>query len=146
MSSCPACPCCWLHCSSAVPAAAVGHLVFNQSEAAAPVVPTGAQDTVATTGSWQVQPNAVNSGERWLSLPQARAGALQLTSARHAQHLLVLPRPRLWHSTAAVPREALLEVDVRDIDGTRRDAVVAAIREEAARIAQRRKVGRPGLP
>lgn len=40
----------------------------------------------------------------------------------------------------AVPREALLEIDVRDIDGPRRDAVVASIREEAARIAERRKV------
>ncbi len=41
-----------------------------------------------------------------------------------------------------MPREALLEIDVRDIDGPRRDAVVAAIRERAARIAAQRKVGR----
>lgn len=44
------------------------------------------------------------------------------------------------HLLPAVPREALLEVDVRDIDGLRRDGVVAAIREQAARIAERRKV------
>lgn len=40
----------------------------------------------------------------------------------------------------SVPREALLEIDIRDIDGPRRDSVVAALREEAARIAERRKV------
>ncbi|KAL4419542.1 hypothetical protein ABPG77_006873 [Micractinium sp. CCAP 211/92] len=61
---------------------------------------TGAIDTVATVGHWDVSPKAVNS----------------------------------------VPREALLEIDVRDIDGPRRDAVVAAIRERAARIAAQRKV------
>ena len=40
----------------------------------------------------------------------------------------------------SVPRGALLEIDVRDIDGARRDATVAAIVKEAAAIAKRRKV------
>ncbi|KAI3424303.1 hypothetical protein D9Q98_009857 [Chlorella vulgaris] len=40
----------------------------------------------------------------------------------------------------SVPREAVLEIDVRDIDGGRRDGVVAAITAEAASIAERRKV------
>lgn len=44
-------------------------------------------------------------------------------------------------TAAAVPREARLEIDVRDIDGTRRDGVVAAIRAKAAEIADKRKVG-----
>ncbi|KAI7836995.1 hypothetical protein COHA_009177 [Chlorella ohadii] len=61
---------------------------------------TGVIDTVATVGSWQVQPNAVNS----------------------------------------VPRETALEIDVRDIDGPRRDGVLAAIKAKAAAIAERRKV------
>jgi ureidoglycolate amidohydrolase len=60
----------------------------------------GVVDTVATVGSWHIQPNAVNS----------------------------------------VPREAALEIDVRDIDGPRRDGVLAAIKAEAAAIAARRKV------
>lgn len=51
---------------------------------------------------------------------------------------------RLRHITPpclhfAVPREALLETDVRDIDGPRRDGVLAAIQAEAAAIAARRK-------
>ncbi|EFN51633.1 hypothetical protein CHLNCDRAFT_140072 [Chlorella variabilis] len=40
----------------------------------------------------------------------------------------------------SVPREAVLEIDVRDIDRERRDGGVGSIREEAAKIAQRRKV------
>eukprot|EP00887_Chlorella_sp_A99_P008244 scaffold12.g8244.t1 len=40
----------------------------------------------------------------------------------------------------SVPREALLEIDVRDTDGARRDDVVALIKAEAARIAARRRV------
>jgi len=40
----------------------------------------------------------------------------------------------------SVPRGAVLEIDVRDIDGGRRDATVAAIVKEAAAIAKRRKV------
>jgi hypothetical protein len=51
-----------------------------------------------------------------------------------------LLRPHPATACAAVPREARLEIDVRDIDGPRRDSVVAAIRAEAAAIAQRRKV------
>lgn len=61
---------------------------------------TGAIDTVATAGRWEVLPNAVNS----------------------------------------VPRDALLEIDVRDIDAARRDAVVESIKSEAAAIAGRRRV------
>lgn len=61
---------------------------------------TGVGDTVATTGRWDIAPNAVNS----------------------------------------VPRRAVLEIDVRDIDGPRRDGVVASIRQEAETIALRRKV------
>ena len=40
----------------------------------------------------------------------------------------------------SVPREASMEIDVRDIDLARRDAVVGAIRKEAASIAERRRV------
>ena len=40
----------------------------------------------------------------------------------------------------SVPRGATLEIDVRDIDGERRDATVASIVKEAAAIAKRRKV------
>ena len=40
----------------------------------------------------------------------------------------------------SVPRGAVLEIDVRDIDGERRDATVASIVKEAAAIAKRRKV------
>jgi ureidoglycolate amidohydrolase len=61
---------------------------------------SGAGDTVATTGLWEVKPNAVNS----------------------------------------VPREARLEIDVRDIDGPRRDSVLNAIKQEANKIAQQRRV------
>lgn len=61
---------------------------------------TGAPDTVATVGRWEVRPNAVNS----------------------------------------VPREAILEIDVRDIDEARRDAVVASIENRARAIAASRKV------
>jgi N-carbamoyl-L-amino-acid hydrolase len=38
----------------------------------------------------------------------------------------------------SIPSRALLEIDVRDIDGERRDAVVAAIQAEASEIAARR--------
>eukprot|EP00878_Enallax_costatus_P013387 GHUV01013998.1.p1 GENE.GHUV01013998.1~~GHUV01013998.1.p1 ORF type:complete len:368 (+),score=58.17 GHUV01013998.1:286-1389(+) len=61
---------------------------------------TGADDTVGTTGIFEISPNAVNS----------------------------------------VPREARLAIDVRDIDGERRDAVVQAILYSAAQIAMKRKV------
>jgi ureidoglycolate amidohydrolase len=61
---------------------------------------SGAEDTVATAGRWEVAPNAVNS----------------------------------------VPREARLELDVRDVDAARRDGIVAALRAEAAAIAARRGV------
>lgn len=67
-------------------------------EAAA--VATGAPDTVATAGRWEVAPNAVNS----------------------------------------VPRDATLEIDVRDVDLERRDGVVATIKATAAEIASRRRV------
>ena len=40
----------------------------------------------------------------------------------------------------SVPRQATLEIDVRDIDGARRDRVVAAIRTAVAAIAKRRGV------
>ncbi len=40
----------------------------------------------------------------------------------------------------SVPRDATLEIDVRDIDGPRRDKVVAAITAAAAAIAKRRNV------
>lgn len=40
----------------------------------------------------------------------------------------------------SVPRGALLEIDVRDIDGERRDTTVAAIVAEVAAIAGRRNV------
>ena len=40
----------------------------------------------------------------------------------------------------SVPRGAVLEIDVRDIDGERRDATVASIVKEAAAIAKRRRV------
>ncbi|KAK9819221.1 hypothetical protein WJX74_007312 [Apatococcus lobatus] len=40
----------------------------------------------------------------------------------------------------SVPREASLEVDIRDIDGARRDQVVAAVRKAAGAIAGKRKV------
>ena len=40
----------------------------------------------------------------------------------------------------SVPRGVVLEIDVRDIDGGRRDATVASIVKEAAAIAKRRKV------
>ncbi|WIA31131.1 hypothetical protein OEZ86_001151 [Tetradesmus obliquus] len=61
---------------------------------------TGAEDTVGTTGIFEVSPNAVNS----------------------------------------VPREARLGIDVRDIDGQRRDTVVQSILDSAAAIAVKRKV------
>lgn len=40
----------------------------------------------------------------------------------------------------SVPRGAVVEIDIRDIDGTRRDKTVAAIVAEVAAIAQRRRV------
>lgn len=40
----------------------------------------------------------------------------------------------------SVPREAALEVDVRDVDADRRDGVVAEVLAEAARIAEARRV------
>lgn len=40
----------------------------------------------------------------------------------------------------SVPREARLGIDVRDIDGARRDGVVASILESAAAIAEKRRV------
>ncbi|KXZ51996.1 hypothetical protein GPECTOR_10g1018 [Gonium pectorale] len=40
----------------------------------------------------------------------------------------------------SVPREARLAIDIRDIDGPRRDSVVAAVLESAREIAERRKV------
>lgn len=40
----------------------------------------------------------------------------------------------------SVPRGAIIEIDVRDIDGTRRDKTVAAIVAEVAAIARRRRV------
>ena len=39
----------------------------------------------------------------------------------------------------SVPREALLEIDIRDINGTRRDEAVAKVVAAAAEIAARRK-------
>jgi ureidoglycolate amidohydrolase len=60
---------------------------------------TGALDTVATAGRWEVSPNAVNS----------------------------------------VPRIAALEIDVRDVNGTRRDAVLDDIKKDAEAIAASRK-------
>lgn len=41
----------------------------------------------------------------------------------------------------SVPRAAALEIDVRDIDASRRDKLVADILEQAKEIAERRKVG-----
>lgn len=102
------------------------------------LLPAGAEDTVATTGSWQVQPNAVNSGARgargwgWGRVGEGCNGGMQ--SGR------IVIEPLSFKFFAAVPREALLEVDVRDIDGARRDSVVAAIKAEAAHIAARRRV------
>ncbi|KAF8068205.1 hypothetical protein HT031_001891 [Scenedesmus sp. PABB004] len=61
---------------------------------------TGAEDTVGTTGKFEVSPNAVNS----------------------------------------VPREARLAIDVRDVDGARRDGVVSAILASASTIAAARRV------
>lgn len=61
---------------------------------------TGAADTVATSGRWEIGPNAINS----------------------------------------VPRDAALEIDVRDVDVVRRDAVVKEIQTKAAEIAVKRKV------
>ena len=61
---------------------------------------TGAMDTVATSGRWEVGPNAINS----------------------------------------VPRDAALEIDVRDVDFVRRDAVVNEIKSKATEIAKKRKV------
>ena len=123
----------------------------------------GAVDTVATVGSWQIQPNAVNSGDSVLA--SAQCACLPCTVSRaparampHAACLMQLPATtrapchvhwmdlrRLRHITPprlhfAVPREAQLEIDVRDIDGPRRDGVLAAIQAEAAAIAARRKV------
>ena len=40
----------------------------------------------------------------------------------------------------SVPRSAVLEIDIRDIDGARRDATVAAIVKEVGAIAKRRRV------
>ena len=40
----------------------------------------------------------------------------------------------------SVPRNAVLEIDIRDIDGTRRDSTVAAIVKEVGDIAKRRRV------
>lgn len=40
----------------------------------------------------------------------------------------------------SVPRDASLEIDVRDIDGPRRDGVVAAVKQAAEAIADKRKV------
>lgn len=40
----------------------------------------------------------------------------------------------------SVPREAYLGIDIRDIDGTRRDRVVSAVIASANKIAERRKV------
>ena len=61
---------------------------------------TGAVDTVATTGRWEIGPNAINS----------------------------------------VPREAALEIDVRDVDEERRNAVVKKIITGAQEIAAKRAV------
>lgn len=40
----------------------------------------------------------------------------------------------------SVPREALLDIDIRDIDRDRRDVVVDSVKEAAADIAKRRGV------
>jgi len=61
---------------------------------------TGEIDTVATTGRWEISPNAVNS----------------------------------------VPSKASIEIDVRDVDQQRRDALVKSIKTEAASIAEKRGV------
>lgn len=63
------------------------------------VLNAGSNDTVGTTGRWEISPNAVNS----------------------------------------VPRQALLEIDIRDINGKRRDAILGDITQEAKIIAARRK-------
>lgn len=60
----------------------------------------GSNDTVGTTGFWEIGPNAVNS----------------------------------------VPRHARLGVDIRDIDGERRDMVVDMVKERAEQIADMRRV------
>ena len=46
----------------------------------------------------------------------------------------------LPNTVNSIPREAKLEIDVRDIDGARRDTVVAAAVAAAAEIASRRGV------
>ena len=40
----------------------------------------------------------------------------------------------------SVPREAALEIDIRDIDADRRDRLVADVLEAAKKVAERRKV------
>ena len=72
-------------------------------------------------------------------LPSPSARSTQRAAA--AQPASKRKTARCFPAFPAVPREALLEIDIRDTDGPRRDSVVAAIREEAGRIAERRKVG-----
>ena len=40
----------------------------------------------------------------------------------------------------SVPREAVLDIDIRDIDKARRDSIVQSVKEAAAGIAKRRRV------
>ena len=73
----------------------------------------------------------------WMHAAGGAAGKL------HPQLRLSMLRASLL-SHSPVPREAVLEIDVRDIDGPRRDGVLASIKAEAQAIAARRKVGGSG--
>lgn len=131
-------------------------------------------DTVATVGSWQVQPNAVNSGTLgWLFYLGLQLRHLQV-ACHHVLNYNIFLLSTVFNSApgssagnrcarhwspyvcnesvffcpplcSTVPRETALEIDVRDIDGPRRDGVLAAIKAKAAAIAERRKVGWVGL-
>ena len=62
--------------------------------------------------------------------------ALSAGSAFAQNSLQVLPG-----AVNSIPREVRLEIDVRDIDGARRDGVLAAIRAAAKAAAERRGCG-----
>lgn len=143
---------------------------------------TGAEDTVGTTGIFEVSPNAVNSVPREARLAIGRSPpATELTGLQlcrvtacldqlanfrashygtgqcrqlscikdtrnqlHASTVAFVCTVALAASNGAVVgcccRCLPVGADVRDIDGVRRDGVVASILDSAAAIAKRRKV------
>ena len=110
------------------------------------VLDTGAVDAVGTTGHWQVKERASHFSV--LQLCTAGLGMLPFFfNPGRVKEQVQWPNPGLRglnfrgaqigpNVLNSVPREARLEIDLRDIDGPRRDNTVAAVL----------KVGHGGLP